>query len=422
MEAALRNHTLEAKQPTSALTVGRILLLSLPYAWISVFNSVLDNGLPVILTAPLSDGGLAMSFTAKGVVMALDNILGLLLMPIFGKLSDNSKNKHGKRTPFILVGGIGALVSWLVTGYFLGLSSKWMFLIFLTSGLTFIALSRPASLALLPDFAAGAERRKANAITQIVSIVCTVVGILLISVLTPISYHVLFYGTAAVMVILVVLYAVFVKETEWAKQQTQDTGEDDAVTGAASNYNRIVLLVTVFFFYVAYNGLVSSLSNYATDVLNLSKQKFVLPQAITLLMACLFAVPVAKLSNRLKRRTMLLSGMILMLVAFVTAGLQPGLNTLMFCSFALVGLGFSAVIVNLYPCMLEFSDPNKIGSSTAIFNTTMTVAMVLTPIASGALADRFGMRSLFPYCIAALILALISLFLIKETKTTKEAA
>ena len=126
---------------TAGISVARILLLSLPYAWISVFNSVLDNGLPVILTAPVSDGGLAMSFTAKGVVMALDNILGLILMPVFGKLSDNSKSKHGKRTPFILAGGIGALISWVLTGYFLGMSSKWMFLILLSSGLTFIAPS-----------------------------------------------------------------------------------------------------------------------------------------------------------------------------------------------------------------------------------------------------------------------------------------
>ena len=407
---------------TAGISVARILLLSLPYAWISVFNSVLDNGLPVILTAPVSDGGLAMSFTAKGVVMALDNILGLILMPVFGKLSDNSKSKHGKRTPFILAGGIGALISWVLTGYFLGMSSKWMFLILLSSGLTFIALSRPASLALLPDFTPLSERRRANAITQIVSIVCTVVGIGLISLLTPAGYHYLFYGTSAVMLMLVILYIVFVRESKWtshtAVKPEQEYNKNKLPE--QSRYNSVILLITVFFFYIAYNGLVSSLSNYATEVLHLSKQKFVIPQAVTLLMAVAFAVPVAKLSNRLKRRTTILAGMALMLAAFVTAGFQKGLNALMFISFAVVGAGFSAVIVNLYPCMLEFSDPEKTGSSTAIFNTVMTVAMVLTPIASGALADRFGMKSLFPYCIAALSLAFVSLLFIREQNKKEE--
>ena len=112
--------------------------------------------------------------------------------------------------------------------------------------------------------------------------------------------------------------------------------------------------------------------------------------------------------------------MALMLAAFATAGFQKGLNALMFISFAVVGAGFSAVIVNLYPCMLEFSDPEKTGSSTAIFNTVMTVAMVLTPIASGALADRFGMKSLFPYCIAALSLAFVSLLFIREQNKKEE--
>ncbi|MDR3344603.1 MAG: MFS transporter [Oscillospiraceae bacterium] len=400
------------KSSADTLSLGRILLLSLPYAWISVFNSVLDNGLPVILTALPEDGGLGLTFTAKGVVMALDNILGLFLLPLFGRLSDKSRSRFGKRTPFILIGGIGALLTWIGAGVFLGIGAKWMFLILLTGGLAAIAMGRPASLALLPDFSPLHQRRDANAITQIVSIVCTVVGIAIVGIFSPKGYQTVFYATSAALLVLVVVYVFAVKERRWTPPPAA-AQETEQGHGKSSRRTQVLFLLSVFFFYIAYNGLISSLSNYAVDVLNLDKQKFVLPQALTLVVACIAAVPVAKLQKRFKRKTLLVGGMALMTAAFALASLQPQLNAMMFVSFLLVGAGFAAVIVNLYPFQLELSPPDKIGSSTGLFNTVITLAMVLTPIASGALADWQGMWTLFPYCIAALVLALAFLVAVR---------
>lgn len=55
-----------------------------------------------------------LSQTASGVVMALDNILAIILLPVFGALSDKTKTKMGKRTPYILIGTILAAI--LITG------------------------------------------------------------------------------------------------------------------------------------------------------------------------------------------------------------------------------------------------------------------------------------------------------------------
>jgi MFS family permease len=37
-------------------------------------------------------------------VMTFDNLIGLILLPLFGALSDRTKSKYGKRTPFITIG------------------------------------------------------------------------------------------------------------------------------------------------------------------------------------------------------------------------------------------------------------------------------------------------------------------------------
>lgn len=50
----------------------------------------------------------------SGVVMALDNILALFMLPLFGALSDKTNTKWGKRIPYIFIGIIVAAV--LFTG------------------------------------------------------------------------------------------------------------------------------------------------------------------------------------------------------------------------------------------------------------------------------------------------------------------
>jgi Na+/melibiose symporter-like transporter len=36
--------------------------------------------------------------------MALDNILGIIIQPIMGSISDNTRSKFGRRIPYLLVG------------------------------------------------------------------------------------------------------------------------------------------------------------------------------------------------------------------------------------------------------------------------------------------------------------------------------
>ncbi|MDR2525182.1 MAG: MFS transporter [Oscillospiraceae bacterium] len=399
------------------LNLTRTLLLSLPFAWISIFNAVLDNGLPVILTAPASEGGLELSFTFKGAVMAMDNILGLFLLPLFGWLSDRSRSKWGKRTPFTVAGGALAALLWVVTGIALQMQIKWIFFVLLTGALASIAVSRPTGLAILPDFTPLRHRRTAQAVTDIVSILCTVIGIVLILIFAPLGYDKIFFAAAALMLPMIAVFLCTVKERKW--QAEEPRAKIVAAEGAPLRLKRRWLLLgAVFFFYVAYNGLVSSLSNYAVDVLRLSKQQFVLPQGLTLLAAVAFSLPAVALAKRMRRKILLILGVGTMVAAFALAGLQPTLNAGMFICFFFTGAGFAVALTNLYPFLLEMSSPDKIGAATGVFNMVMTLAMVVTPIASGWLSDHapMGLKVLFPYCIGSLLVCLLFLILIPERK------
>jgi Na+/melibiose symporter-like transporter len=387
--------------------------------------------MPLIATAPVSEGGLGLSDLNKGVIMALDNVLALFLLPLFGSLSDKSRNKMGKRTPFILFFSAAAVIVWTFAGVSLGLSFNVLFIVLLAVTLSLNAMARPASLALLPDLTPLNKRRKANAVTQIVSIAATVAGVALCE-LKAVGFQYIFYIDSALMAVLIVIFAVKVKENKLRaafdalpddeKKADSETETFDFHTNAKNlKRNKIIILTAVFFFYVSFNGLVSSLSVYATDVLNLSKGGFTVPQLLCLVAACAAAVPVAKLSKKIQRRHLLIIGLDLMILAFSLAASQNEMTVLMLFSFVLAGIGYSVALVNLFPYILELSDPKQIGKTTGVFNTVMTIAMVLTPIASGALQDVFGRFILFPYCLAAVIIAAVLLFFIKESSGEKPA-
>ena len=84
------------------LNYRRTFLVGLAFMAISAFWQMYDTVIPLILknTFGIKD-------TASGVIMALDNVLALFMLPIFGMLSD----KAGRRIPFIVCGTFVAVAS-----------------------------------------------------------------------------------------------------------------------------------------------------------------------------------------------------------------------------------------------------------------------------------------------------------------------
>lgn len=88
------------------LNYKRTILVGFAFFLIMAFWQAYDATIPVILTNKFG-----MSQFWSGVIMALDNVLALFMLPLFGTISDRSKSKWGKRTPFIVIGTVIAAVT-----------------------------------------------------------------------------------------------------------------------------------------------------------------------------------------------------------------------------------------------------------------------------------------------------------------------
>ncbi len=83
------------------LNYKRTAFVGFAFFLICVFWQAYDTIVPKILTDKFG-----MSQSWSGVIMALDNVLALLLLPLFGMLSDKCKSPRGRRTPYIIVGTV----------------------------------------------------------------------------------------------------------------------------------------------------------------------------------------------------------------------------------------------------------------------------------------------------------------------------
>ena len=85
---------------------------------ISAFWQAYDAIVPLILT-----NHFGLSHGISGAIMAIDNVLAVFMLPIFGAISDKICSRHGKRTPFIFIGTIAAVIAFV----FLAIVDSWQF-------------------------------------------------------------------------------------------------------------------------------------------------------------------------------------------------------------------------------------------------------------------------------------------------------
>lgn len=93
------------------LDYKKTIYIGLAFMLISLFWQTYD----AIITKILIDK-FGLNQFWSGAVMALDNVLALFLLPLFGGLSDKTNHKKGRRTPYIVVGTV------IAAFFFVGLS------------------------------------------------------------------------------------------------------------------------------------------------------------------------------------------------------------------------------------------------------------------------------------------------------------
>ena len=238
------------------------------------------------------------------------------------------------------------------------------------------------------------------------------------------SYTGYFGVIAALMLAALVVFMLTVREPEWAREmqaQSVAAGIEDAEETDHPNEGRklsadevkslLLILLSIVLWFFGYNAVTSKYSVYASNILH---KDYNLTLIIAQAAAIVAYLPVGVISSRVGRKRAIQAGVILLTVAFGVAGFlhAESPTLLMNAMFALAGIAWATINVNSFPMVVELSSGGSVGKYTGFYYTASMAAQVATPMLSGLLMDKWGMRVLFPYATVFVALAFATMLMV----------
>ena len=405
------------------LNYKRVIFVGLAFFLISSFWIAFDAIIPLILQRKYG-----MNQTQSGFIMSLDNILSLFLLPLFGTISDKTKTKFGKRTPYIFGGTICAVIAFISLSF---TNNLVLFIVILLFVLLSMATFRSPAVALMPDVTIKPLRSKGNAIINLVGTVGGILTLVLGIVFktsaegkTDFTAYIIAVG--GLMLVALIIFLLTVKEPKWVKEMEEDTKRFNIEEDDESNNQQIVklskektvslflILGSVFLWYMGYNAVTTKGSMYASDFLGKDfNLMFIIAQAT----AVIAFVPAGILASKIGRRKSILCGITLLALAFFLAFFVRN-NTkdfVLYILFALAGVGWATINVNSFPMVVELASGGDVGKFTGYYYTASMAAQTITPVLSGFIMDLWGtMLPLFLYATIFVALSFVTMFLVKH--------
>ena len=445
------------------LNYGRTFLIGLAFLSISSFWQVYDTIIPMMLKNTFGLGE-----TITGVVMALDNVLAIFLLPVFGSLSDKVDTKLGKRTPFIITGTVLAVIFLLLLPVADKAKNLPLFVGALFGVLISMGIYRSPAVALMPDLTPNRLRSRANAVINLMGAVGGVYSLRMIKILgggtgpRP-DYEPLFISVAAVMVVSVLVLVLTIREKKIAAQVAaeeavgsiaagEETGSTETVAAAQeadgediweeNSDNRekaekkgtvlapevkrsmIFMLVSIFLWFTAYNAVTTAFSRYTIEVWKLADNGFADCLTVATAAAIISYIPIGQISSRFGRKKTIMGGVLLMASCYLFAVFVTEYTPFINVAFALIGAAWAAINVNSYPMIVAMSEGADIGKFTGTYYTFSMAAQIMTPILSGFLLEHVSYRTLFPYAMIFSLLAFLTMTQVRhgDVKPAKKAS
>ncbi|MBR6502500.1 MAG: MFS transporter [Clostridia bacterium] len=410
------------------LNYKRTTLIGLAFMSILAFWQFYDQVIPYILESKFE----LSTFTANAF-MSVDNILALFMLPLFGMLSDKTHTRLGKRTPYILYGTIGTVVLMGVLAYFEKTSNFTGFIIALMALLVVMSTYRSPAVAYMPDVTEKPLRSKGNAVINLVGYVggifATIVMMFMLKSETApdgtkiytSSFTPVFIVIAAFMLVSVLVMVFTVKENKVLAETNVKDEEETVVSGKKKLakpvfVSLVLILLSVFLWYTAYNAVTTSFSRYCMEIWNIDLGKSSSYLTVATVAAIAAFVPLGFLSSKLGRKKAVLLGIVLMTVCYTIAIFVRQETPLMYLIFAVVGIGWASINVNSFPMVVEMCTGSDVGKYTGYYYTFSMAAQIVTPILSGYLIDKlgFGYNVLFPYAVFFSVASFITMCFVRH--------
>ncbi|MBO7421920.1 MAG: MFS transporter [Oscillospiraceae bacterium] len=393
-----------------------------------------------------------------GIIMACDNLAALILLPIFGNLSDKTSTPIGKRMPYILTGTFVSAVAFPFIPLFFHANNIAGMVAMMAIVLMFMMMYRNPAVALMPDITPKPLRAKANGIINIMGYLggafATVLGIFL-----KLSDYInsadearnvwiieLPFIIASLLMVISALVLFFtIRENKIAEEIKDEMAEgeryaaienpveDDKPMTPANKKMLLAILAAEFLWFMSDNAIGTYIGNYVIYYLQSVSSATMVLTIIGGLASVVGFATAGAIADKIGRKWTISTGLaITFLALIIMCSVAPTHNVtgvngefsfpkLLFAVWAIKGFGMALVHNCSFPMVVELSSSKTVGKFTGFYYTASMSAQTVTPILLGLVFNMTGKwRALSIY---AAVLTAFSFFvftlMVKNIKASK---
>jgi MFS family permease len=321
---------------------------------------------------------------------------------------------------------------------------------------------RSPAVALMPDVTAKPLRSTANGIINLIGyfggVFATVLGMFSIfklnadSTLAEIQDKVIwpFVVCTAVFIAVLIFLLITIRENKMVDETKFDVAygetmadtldvvdEDTNALSSKDRKNLIIILISIFLWFMSFNAFETFGSLYFKNVVGDSTLYSTMATILSVVSILTF-LTCSTLSYKIGRKLSVLIGLFFIIVALAAIAiisLSPNIQLLndkgnvyfgwkifYMGMSVLIGIGWALVNINSFPMVVEYSNTKNLGKFTSLYYISSMLAQTFTPVLVGLIMDFHiqGQRMLFVYSSLMMLLAIIVFIFVKDKVNLKE--
>ena len=314
-----------------------------------------------------------------------------------------------------------------------------IFVVTLFLALVAMATYRSPSVALMPDVTPKPLRSPANAIINIMGGLGGGAAMIIMFLRKDYSSNILIFAlTAAVMLIAMIYFKHAVDEPALVERKKKivaaydaahgtdienELDEEEALSGTdklspAKRKSLILILSSIFLWFMGYNAMSSTLSIYAANNLGFTDATLIYLTMIPSIFSAVMFLPAAFLASKIGRRRSILLGIFILIGGLIACFVMvtPANKELLYILLAFVTAGWATININSYPMIVEMSKGSNVGKYTGYYYTFSMAAQGVAPVFLGLFIKLFNNNRhlMFLYAAIFVFCAGITMFFVRH--------
>jgi|GEM_PF-1440961 len=385
--------------------------------------SLSSNVIPLLLDPIAKSAFLKESAFFIGIVIGITQLLGIVIPPVIGTISDNTWTRFGRRRIYMIIFVPLTVVMILImsiigTKIAVGMSSLEIFIIFaicITLLYIFLNLWNSTYCALLPDLTEVKERGETSGYMQAFNILGTILAFGTAAAIWETNHTLTLVIFAIIISIFPFITILTIDEKKSVKKVIKEP-LSSIVKDFVKEKEFVKFMICSMFWWFAIGTLQPFFVLFAKNTLGLQESSALIFMGVftVVLVAC--AVPAGIFADKIGKKLIISTGVLIAAIGLAMGAFTTNL-TLIYIAMGLTGLGFGMIIVLNFALTADLLPKGKEGKFMGLGNIFYAAPQMFAAPFVGFLISTFNDNYQLIFYVTPISL-IIGFILLQRVKIT----